>query len=233
MTTANNNSWMTLRGVDFSAATDVNIPCGDATSMAAVTPAWKQGLWTNQCATNFKNCGVTLSASEKLVHNPTIVEISPTYTWVTDPTNPFEARSFQFGVGSLSEEPIITPYLDGLLGECFVSVVKPVSTLSAINRYVGILGKPQIPTTATLNNQATAVLGYSFEVTIEIWPANAPAQLVGLADDSQSDTIESVSSFSLVCRISDNLTNSSVFSKTISVIHPTVVQLGIDDGTVT
>lgn len=227
MTSTNGKSWTQFGGVNFSVAADVGIFCDDPKLAGHVTPPWKQGVWTNRCPTNFNNCGVTLSASDKIVYNPTIVDLSG-YTWVIDQSNPFKSQTFTFGVSSLSENPSITLYLEGLLGECFVSQVTQVSTLAAVNAFAGKLGQPPIPTSAITMNKATAEIGYSFQVTIEIWPANAPVQLIGQPVNPQSNTIENVSSFSLVCRITDNLTDPHIFSKSINVIHPKVMQLDID-----
>ena len=219
MTSANGNSWNTFTGANFPVATDVSICFGDPQLMAATTPAWKQGVWTKQCPTNFNKSDVTLSASDKIVYNPKIIDLS-SYTWVIDQSDPFKSQSFTFGVSSLSENPSITPYLQGLLGECFVSQVTQVSTLATVNKFASMLGQPPILSTKTTMNKATVEIGYSFDVTVEIWPANAPVEMVGLPANPQSNTIENVSSFSLVCQISDNLTNPSIFSKTIGVIQP-------------
>lgn len=213
MTSANVNSWSTFTGANFPVATDVGIFCDDAQMMDAFTPAWKQGVWTSECPTNFNKSGVTLSASDKIVYTPKIVDLS-SYTWVIDQSDPFKTQSFTFGVSSLSENPKITPYLQGLLGECFVSQVKQVSTLATINKFASMLGQPLILSTKTTMNKATVEVGYSFDVTVEIWPASAPA-------NPQSNTIENVSSFSLVCQISDHLTNPNIFSKTIDVFSGT------------
>jgi len=219
MTSTNGDSWSPFTGANFPVATDVGIFCDDPRLMGATTPAWKQGVWTNKCPTNFNQSGVTLSASDKIVYNPKIVDLS-SYTWVIDQSDPFKTQSFTFGVTSLSENPSVTPYLQGLLGECFVSQVTQLSTLAIVNKFGSMLGQPPILSTKTTMNKATVAMGYSFDVTVEIWPASSPVELVGLPANPQSNTIENVSSFSLVCQISDNLTNPSIFSKSIDVIQP-------------
>lgn len=168
-----------LSGIPTEIATDVGFACAEPiTTKAHMTPTWKSGLWLATCPNSFGPCSVVLSQTQNEVYRPVIGNIR-TRDVLVDPKNPFKSFKVQVPVFVISNTvPDVSVYLNGLLGQAFVTEITPLDILGSEKEIMDRYWHFRLPVSISLQSR----IARSYKCTICIWPAQSNSPNVNKFD---------------------------------------------------